>query len=139
MRPITAEDARNDHAAVMANLEHLQEQFLEVWDWPKADLTLEQNVADLTRLESDFARRSSFTFTVVNHDDTTVVGCIYIVPSQNPAFDAEVTLWASRARGVPEDLDATLYDGVKRWMEESWPFANVAFPGRSIAWETYSN
>jgi hypothetical protein len=32
---------------------------------------------------------------------------------------------------------ARLFDTVKRWLTDDWPFENLAFPGREIDWKTW--
>lgn len=34
-------------------------------------------------------------------------------------------------------FDAALYAWVQGWMKAGWPFARVAYPGRSIDWATW--
>lgn len=31
-------------------------------------------------------------------------------------------------------FDAELYEWTTQWVEENWPFAELAYPGRSIQW-----
>ena len=34
-------------------------------------------------------------------------------------------------------LDRHLFDAVRDWLAEVWPFRNVAFPGRTIDWADF--
>ena len=64
------------------------------------------------------------------------MGCVYIRPSSKPGYDAQVTLWVTQA-DYDAGFEATLYEWTKYWVEQSWPFAEVAYPGRDIAWEAW--
>jgi hypothetical protein len=51
--------------------------------------------------------------------------------------DAEVSLWITQA-DFDEGFDASLYEWALQWVEQSWPFVEVAYPGRAIecaAWD----
>ena len=45
-------------------------------------------------------------------------------------------LWV-RASAVDEGLDGHLFETVRDWLAEVWPFENVAFPGRTIDWADF--
>ena len=34
-------------------------------------------------------------------------------------------------------LEAALYDGVRRWIEDRWPVDRVAYPGRELLLDRY--
>lgn len=55
-------------------------------------MTPEENLGDLVRHANEFAARTGFTYTVLAPDsgDRTVVGCVYIYPSEKAGFDARV-------------------------------------------------
>ena len=61
--------------------------FLPVWNWPTEDLTFEQDLIDLGWHQKEFQMRSSFAYTVVNLDESQVLGCLYIEPSKKADFD----------------------------------------------------
>lgn len=54
-------------------------------------------------------------------------------PSSKPRYDAQIFLWVAKAE-FDAGFDAELYGWATQWVEENWPFAEVAFPGRSIEW-----
>ena len=135
LRMLTVNDVVKDYDAVMSSAEPVR----KVWPdsgWPDG-LTLEQNLIDLGWHQGEFQRRRSFAYTVVNLDETKVVGCVYINPTRKRGYDAEVFLWAREAElGSP--ADARLFETVNSWLEAEWPFENVAFPGREIQWDTWN-
>jgi hypothetical protein len=90
-------------------------------------LTLEQNLVDLGWHEKEFQLRRSFAYTVVAPDESRVLGCVYLYPSEDA--DVEVRLWVRReawAAGLDPELEHT----VRAWVDERWPFATAVYPGR---------
>ena len=138
LRMLTIQDVVKDYEAVMTSIGHLQrtKPFGPDHDWPAASLTLEQDLIDLGWHQKEFQKKSSFAYTVMNLEETSCLGCVYIYPSRHPDFDAAVILWV-RESEVKRGLDAHLYQAVKEWIGNSWPFKNPAFPGRDIPWENW--
>lgn len=132
LRPLCAGDAVKDYDAVMTSAERLKTVFRPGGTWPDG-LTLEQNLKELAWHEIEFQKRKSFAYTVVNLDDSQVLGCLYLYPTGRGGHDVEVSLWV-RASEAETGLDAHLYETVRRWIEDAWPFANPAYPGREITW-----
>jgi len=133
IRMLTVNDVVKDYDAVMSSIEHLQGVFGPNSTWPSKDLTFEQDLIDLGWHQKEFQRRSSFAYTVVSPDEDRVLGCIYINPTSRGNFDASITLWV-RADVVDDGYDSILYDTVKLWIAEEWPFENPGYPGRAIDW-----
>lgn len=134
LRMLTVNDVVKDFDAVMSSAEYLQGMFPGS-EWPRG-LTLEQNLIDLGWHQKEFQRRSSFAFTVVTLDESRVVGCVYIDPTQKRDYDAEVYLWAREA-AIGSSSDERLFKAVRAWIDEKWPFEKVGFPGRDIDWDTW--
>lgn len=136
LRMLTVNDVVKDYDAVVSSAEHLK----TIWPgsgWPEG-LTLEQNLIDLGWHQKEFQLRRSFAYTVVTLDESRVIGCVYIDPTRKRGYDAEVYLWAREAAlGSPSD--ARLFEIVADWLSAEWPFENVAFPGREIDWESWSD
>lgn len=79
LRPIVADDAEMDYAAVMETREHLR-----LWrqsTWPEDDFTVEANREDLIELEQRHAAHRAFTYTVLDSDGTECLGCVYVYPT----------------------------------------------------------
>lgn len=131
LRPLIIKDLDKDYEAVISSLDHLQAHrvFGEKSSWPPADLTKEQNLKDLKWHQKEFQTRSSFTYTVMNLDETQCLGCVYIFPSKKEGFDAAVFMWV-RESEYKKGLDTILFQTVKDWIEKDWPFKKVAYPGR---------
>ena len=133
LRMLSVHDVVKDYEAVITSREHLQGVFGPKNQWPTADLSLEQNLIDLGWHQKEFQNKTSFAYTVVSLDETRCLGCVYIDPAKPSHYDAQVIFWVRQselARGLEEQLLAA----VKLWMSDAWPFEQVGFPGREIAW-----
>ena len=77
-------------------------------------------------MRGDFAARAGFTYTVLapDQDRATVIGCVYIYPTDRAGYDARVRSWVQAADAR---LDAVLYRAVTDWLDEAWPFERVDY------------
>lgn len=136
LRMLTINDVVKDYDAVISSVEHCK----TIWPgsgWPEG-LTLEQNLVDLGWHQKEFQMRRSFAYTVVNPTESLVLGCVYIEPTKRRGHDAAVFLWARQSE-LPSGLEDRLHDAVREWLCDEWPFEQVAFPGRSVAWEVWKS
>jgi len=134
---LTVNDVVKDYDAVMTSLEHLQTMYPSS-GWPTKDLTFEQDLIDLGWHQKEFQRRTSFAYTVVNLDESQVIGCLYINPTTKSNYDASITMWV-RTSVLDKGLDSILFTSVKDWIKKDWPFNKVAYPGREISWEKWKS
>ena len=137
-RMLTINDVVKDYDAVMTSIDHLQGVFGAKSKWPYRDLTLEQNLIDLGWHQKEFQIRRSFAYTVVSLDENQVIGCLYINPTTKGDFEASITMWV-RTSMLDEGFDAILFNNIKQWIKEDWPFKKVAYPGREITWEEWDS
>ncbi len=140
IRPLRATDVELDYAAVMES-----KAFLRKWDqssWPTDDFTLADNLEDLQRHEGEHIRGESFTFTVMNPDETVCLGCVYIFPltarwltgaqavSAGDAawndYEAIVMFWIRQSR-LAEGLDRRFLDVLRPWFRDDWTFDGHLF------------
>jgi tetratricopeptide (TPR) repeat protein len=135
-RPLRAADAELDYRAVMENRELLRGVFGPDDDWPKAELTLDENRRALANHEREHEQRSAFTYTVTNHAESEVLGCIYILPIHVEEYDAQIIFWVTQS-AVDQGFDDELYAAIRDWLRQDWPFERVVFPGRDMDWKTY--
>lgn len=144
VRPITVRDVRPDYDAVMTSREHLRGCFGPNHGWPSDQLTLEQDLRDLSWHQLEFQKRCSFTYAVFTPDESREIGAVYLYPAhyngsdpqKTTGFDAQVILWV-RASELASGLDLELYEFTRAWLSQKWPFKKVAFPGRSIPWQDW--
>jgi hypothetical protein len=133
IRPISVHDVVRDYDAVMSSREKLWDQFGAVWGWPRAGLTLEQDLVDLAWHQKEGELRRSFTYAVLTPDEARLLGCVYIEPPKKVGADVDVTFWVR----VDEDdsgLEKELEEFVREWLETAWPFESVRYPGRDLSW-----
>lgn len=138
LRMLTVNDVVKDYEAVMTSVNHLKGIFGPKSTWPSKDLTLEQDLIDLGWHQKEFQRRTSFAYTVINLEESRCLGCVYIDPCNKTGYDAEVYLWVRKSE-FKNGLDPILFNTVKNWLEEEWPFKKVAYPGREIDWSTWKS
>jgi hypothetical protein len=125
---LSTDDVEQDYEAVIESRDLLKAQF--GGSWPREGFTIEENLADLKRHQQEFEQRVAFAYTVVNLDETRVLGCVYINPSQDENTDAEVFLWVRQSE-YDQGLDPILFEAVQKWLAEKWIFKQVRFPGRN--------
>ena len=65
-----------------------------------------------------------------------MLGCVYLYPPSKRGYDAVVYLWARQSE-LANGLETRLHAAVADWLARTWPFTNVAFPGRSIDWKAW--
>lgn len=135
LRPLTIDDVDLDYEAVMSSEYRLRNIFRENGEWPNG-LTIEQNRIELGWHQVEFQERTSFAYTMVEHDESRVLGCMYIYPTRKADYDVEVTMWVRESHA---ELDEVLFNVVSHWIETDWPFNNPIYPGRTITWEEWNN
>ena len=140
LRPISADDAVWDHAAVMETREQLR-----LWEqstWPADDFTVEANRKDLVDLERRHAEHRAFTYTVLDPHGTECLGCVYIFPTSATFLarsaitpvgagswadvDAVVYFWVRRSR-IESGMDERLLAALRTWFDEEWTFERVIY------------
>jgi hypothetical protein len=126
---LTVDDVEKDYEAVMSSREHIRNLYGEEYcgTWPEENMTINDNLEDLLRHQTEFVERKSFAYTVMSLDESICLGCVYISPSKNEDFEAEIDLWA-RASEIENGLEGILYKTVREWINEKWPFKKVLFP-----------
>lgn len=139
LRPLTIHDLIKDYAAVMTSRERLIGVFGPGGDWPRADMTLEEDLVDLGWHQGEFDRRRSFAFTVMaplaGGGEGECLGCAYIYPAEREGYEARAYCWV---RSSAADLDETLFTALRDWIAADWPFRQVAYPGRDISWTDWA-
>jgi len=129
LEPLGPQHNRADHAAWMSSIEHIRSTpgYPDGRRPPRDGMTLEENLSDLRRHADDFARRTGFTFTVLDPGDHDVIGCVYLYPSSAEDRDVTVQSWVRADRS---SLDVPLADAVADWLASDWPWTRVDRCGR---------
>ncbi|MBQ4849374.1 hypothetical protein [Pseudoalteromonas sp. MMG012] len=126
--------AEVDYAVVMRNQTRLSTFFKGIMDWPKADMTLEENRASLAQHHQEFKEQIAFAFSVFSVSNNQCIGSVYLDASRCDDFDCELYYWLDA--GCLE-LEATLEKSICDWIEHAWGLPKIALVGRSIALETW--
>lgn len=87
-----------------------------------------QNLVDLGWHQKEFELRRSFAYTVVAPDESRVLGCVYVNPSDT--HDARVWMWLRRS-AWKDGLDPVLEAAVREWVAREWPFQTVEWTDRA--------
>ena len=129
LEPLGPEHNEADLAAWASSIEHIRATpGYPDGSWPPLEgMSLEENLADLTRHAADFSARKGFTFTVLDPDDDEVIGCVYLYPSPSKEHDVEVQSWV---RADKAHLDGPLADAVAAWIDAAWPWERPDRHGR---------
>lgn len=121
LRKLTVDDVVKDFDAISSRVDHLgvsQPPFVP---------TIELNLVDLGWHQKEFELRRSFAYTVVAPDESEVLGCVYLYPSET--HDAQIKLWV-RQSAWDAGLDPVLEATVREWVATRWPFERVTFAER---------
>ncbi len=132
LRMLTINDVVKDYDAVMTSVAHLNGLFGKGSTWPSPELSLEQDLIDLGWHQKEFQKRSSFAYTMMSLNEKLCLGCIYIYPTSEAGYDAEVYLW-TRQSHLESGLERDLFESVKAWLKRKWLFKKVFYPGRNEA------
>ena len=122
LRMLTVEDVVKDFDAICDRVDHRgnpRPPFVE---------TVAENLVDLGWHQREFEMRRSFAYTIVAPDESRVLGCAYIDPSET--HDARVWMWL-RSQAWEEGLDPLVEAVLRDWVEREWPFENVDWGKRS--------
>ena len=121
LRMLTVDDVVKDFDAICDRVDHAgtpQPPFVP---------TVVLNLVDLGWHQKEFELRRSFAYTVVAPDESQVLGCVYLNPSES--HDVSVRLWVRRS-AFEAGLDPVLEQTVRAWLAAEWPFERVTFAER---------
>jgi hypothetical protein len=121
VRKLTIDDVVKDFEAINDRVDHRGDPRPPFVD------TIELNLVDLGWHQKEFELRRSFAYTVVAPDESQVLGCVYLNPSES--HDARITFWVRRS-AFEAGLDPVLEDAVREWVATRWPFERVSYAER---------
>ena len=134
--PLGPDVVKADFDAYMSSIDHLQKTFTRSAKWPTPTITAADSMRDMEGEQALFRSRRSFDYSVLTPDGSRERGSVYVSPSPVPGYDAIVRLWVTKA-DYDAGFDAELYAWVTKWVQAAWPFRKVAYPGRSIDWQSW--
>jgi hypothetical protein len=132
LRPIRADDTDLDMVAVMGSRERLWSMFGEAWGWPPATMTHEQDREDLQHHADEMERNESFNFALLDEQETALLGCVYIEPTDKPGADADVMWWVVDEL-VGSEVEVALDAFVPRWIAAEWPLRRPRYVGHELS------
>ena len=134
VRPLLPSDVVLDHEAVMSSRD-----FLYHWEqepqYPPPDFSVADNLEDLEKMHGEHLEGTRYTYTVMNADETQVLGCIYFLPGDDRMYrtavvtshdgtdltsvDATVAFWV-RVSTWEDGFERDLLDAVLGWLRDAW-------------------
>ncbi len=134
VRPLVPTDVVLDHEAVMSSRE-----FLYHWEqdppYPPEDFSVEDNLADLEQMDGEHRSGSRYAYTVMNVEETKVLGCIYLLPNDDRMYrtaevtshdgtdlasvDATVAFWI-RVSTWKDGFERVLLEAILGWLRDAW-------------------
>ncbi len=134
VRPLVPSDVVLDHEAVMSSRE-----FLYHWEqeppYPPEDSSVADNLEDLNQMDAEHRDGTRYTYTVMNADETQVLGCIYLVPNVDRRYttvkvkthdgtdlmsvDSTIMFWV-RVSSWEGGFEGVLLKAVLGWLREDW-------------------
>ncbi len=140
LRPITAQDAEIDHAAVIETREYLR--LWEQTSWPEDNFSVADNRADLEGLAERHAAHRAFTYAVMDPADSMSLGCVYVFPTDAKFLavaavtptrgdvwdevDAVVYFWVRRSR-METGMDERLLAALRPWFANEWQLPTTVY------------
>jgi hypothetical protein len=111
VRPLVIDDCAHDLDAMRS-----REGF--------ADVTFEDNAADVRRHEREHVARLAFTYTVMSLDEARCLGCIYVLPVEGRHRTAVVSFWVRRDLRAAE-FEGLLFAAIHSWFCDAFAFDTV--------------
>jgi hypothetical protein len=141
LRPIRADDVDLDMPAVMGSRERLWSVYGEIWGWPPATMTHEQDREDLAHHAAEMTAREGYNYALFDEGETELLGCVYLYPPDkvhpaDGAVDAESSWWVVD-RLVGTDVERALDAALPRWFAERWPLGRVLCIGHDLGWDEW--
>jgi hypothetical protein len=100
-------------------------------------MTREQDLEDLERHEREIAAHESFNYALLDEDETTLLGCVYIDPAERVGADADISWWVVDEL-VGSDVEAEMDELVPYWIAQDWPFDQPRYVPREISWAEWA-
>jgi hypothetical protein len=99
-------------------------------------MTAEQDRDDLQHHWDEMQSHESFNYALLDADETELVGCVYIDPTDKAGADADISWWV-RDEYVGSPVERALDQFVPAWISDRWPFRRPRYLGVDISWESW--
>lgn len=134
VRPLVPADNELDYDAVMSSRE-----FIYDWEqdppYPSEDFSPEDNLEDLQKMHGEHRKGTRYTYTVINADESQVLGCIYFLPHNDRMYrnaqvtshdgtdlssvDATIAFWV-RTSTWRHGFERDVLEAVLHWVKHEW-------------------
>jgi hypothetical protein len=99
-------------------------------------MTHEQDRDDLQHHADEMERNEGFNFALFDADETRLLGCVYIEPTDKAGADADISWWVVDEL-VDSDVERALDELVPAWVAAEWPLERPRYVGRDISFEEW--
>src|SRR5262245_2951962 len=132
---ITRDDLADDVAGINESIELIRRT--RGGGWPTEPVTGEYNFVDLVWHEQEFREATSFAYVVRRGDE--YLGCCYLYPvgrrtplsAELMECDVDASWWVTPS-AYDRGYYTRLYEALRRWTTEEFPFANVHYSNVEI-------
>ena len=136
MRKLTARDVELDYAAVMSSIDIIHQTRSE--GFPDPELTLEEDRIDLSWHQREFEMKTSFAFTLMNHEETECLGCVYFYPPSKPwitapeGTDVVINFWVTQ-KAYDQGLYSKVWSFLKKiTLSGEWPWQQIYWSNKVL-------
>jgi len=134
---LSAKFLDEDYKAVMSNIELIRKT--RGGAWPTTNLSLHQDLIDLSWHEKKIREKNSFAFAVFSKNKKTYLGCFYFYPpdwrKKAPHnSDVDVSFWVIQ-KAYDGGLYQKLYEVIKDWLQKDWPFKHPYWTNEELPTE----
>lgn len=132
LRPLRVSDLDRGMAAVLGSRERLWSIYGSSCAWPAEELTVEDALAQLRRVEADADEGRAFTYALLDSGERELLGCVHVCAPRKQGADAEVDHWVvDWLVGGP--IERALDEFLDEWLTSDWPFTTARVIGRSVS------
>jgi hypothetical protein len=109
--------------------DHLPERVPHMGAWHRVDIPMGDDLIGQAYYDRNPQIRDSFVYPVFLKSEGNMIGSIYIRPSKNADYDAQITMWL---RTNDPLANRVFVETVKNWIQKEWPFKNPGFAMQAI-------
>lgn len=140
--PIKRSDLSDDVTGINASLDIIRQT--RGGKWPTGPVTEEGNYIDLVWHEAEHRDGNSYTY-VLRDQDGRYLGCFYLYPpgrrlplsGELMKHDVDVSWWVTNT-AYAESYYSKVYEALREWSVQSFPFQDPFFSNVEIPWEVGS-
>ncbi|MFN2396127.1 MAG: hypothetical protein ABR597_10615 [Bacteroidales bacterium] len=128
-RSLSHSDPRIDENYKMNAYHYLPERVPHMGAWHRLDVPMGDDLIGHAYYDRIPQNKDSFVYPVLKKGEENMIGSIYIRPSKNAEYDAQITMWL---RIDDSAANEAFYKTVREWIDKEWPFKNPDFSSQSI-------